>query len=66
MLKQSSTPAHDRDVTVPTAIDVEIPVRIEHQAHACLAVLTRKRREIHVIAEDYVHNLPLPVGCRTV
>ena len=31
-------PAHDRDVPVPSAVDIEIPARIQQQSNTRLAV----------------------------
>ena len=43
--------AHDGDVAVPGAVDVEVPGWVEEQVDAGAAVVERRVDEVHVFAD---------------
>ena len=50
--------AHHRDVSVPAPVHDEVPPRNQHQPYTGLAVETRRRREVHVLADRHA-----PIFC---
>ncbi len=50
--------AHDRDMPMPPAVDIEIPCGVQQQRNTRAPIIPRRTNEVHVLADRHTHRRP--------